>query len=209
MMHGALAAPALELLLGPRPPYVVDQRGRVARDLLDGALEMLRPQPQARRARHCLVPHDDVHLGVVEEGVLVEVRRPDREPAVVDDADLRMHVYRASAAPALIERAGEEARGVVPALVVGVDEDADLAAGVVAPVVRARGEDDDDAEVVMRWTAQILREDGDELARPEELALEVDEPLGGAHGSQVALEDRELTRGHAGIDPLGHGADEL
>jgi hypothetical protein len=39
-----VAAAALELFLRPRAPHVVDERRRIACDVLDGALEMLRPQ---------------------------------------------------------------------------------------------------------------------------------------------------------------------
>ena len=58
------------------------------------ALEVLLPQPQARVAGELGVARDDIDLGVVEQRVLVEVGGADREPGVVDDADLRVDVER-------------------------------------------------------------------------------------------------------------------
>ena len=111
---------------------------------------------------------------VVEERVLVQVRRADREPAVVDDADLRVDVDRLAApSPACVERAREEAAGAV----VGLDQHAELAARVVGAVVRLRGQHDDEAELVVGGLRSLSREDLDDLGRPEELVLEVDEPL--------------------------------
>jgi hypothetical protein len=152
--------------------------------------------------------NDDVDLGVVEERVLVQVRRADREPAVVDDPDLRVHVHDAPAPSTLVERAREEPRHTA-AVLVGVHEHADLAARVVAAVVRPCGEEHDDAEVVGGRVAQLVGEHGDDLARPEELALEIHKPLRAAQGPEVALEDRELAAAQRGIDALRHGAHEL
>ena len=66
-----------QLLAGDRPPELVDDGGRIAGDLRELALEVLGPQPQPRVARERRVAGDDVHLAVVEERVLVEVRRAD------------------------------------------------------------------------------------------------------------------------------------
>src|ERR1035437_10605392 len=41
---------------------------------------------------------DLVDLGVVEQRVLVEIRRSEREPCVIDDAHLRMDIHRRPAA---------------------------------------------------------------------------------------------------------------
>ena len=148
---------------------------------------------------------DDVHLGVVEERVLVQVRRPDREEAVVDDGDLRVHVHDPSAAPRLVQSGREEAPGAA----VGVEQHAELSARVVHAVVRMRGENDDDAEVVARRTTELVGEHHGHLARPEELALEIDEPLGPPQRAQVALENGELALRHPVVDRLRDGAHEL
>src|SRR5262249_11846482 len=66
------------------------------------------------------------HLGVAEERVLVQVGRADREPAVVDDADLRVDIHRLPGA-GLEERAGDEPSGAV----VRVDQQPELAARVL------------------------------------------------------------------------------
>ena len=60
---------------------------------------MLGPEPQPGLAREGVACHD-VHLGVVEERVLVEVGRPNRQPGVVDDPDLGVNVQRAGEPPA-------------------------------------------------------------------------------------------------------------
>src|SRR2546423_14298382 len=98
---------------------------------------MLRPELEPRWANSRFVANDAVALRVVEERVLVQVCRPDRQPAVVDDADLRVYVHDAPAPSWLVERAREEARHAATFLV-RVHEHADLAACVVPAVVRAR-----------------------------------------------------------------------
>ena len=92
------------------------------------ALEMLRPEPDPRGACEPLVAADDVHLGVVEQGVVVEVRRADGEPAVVDDADLRVHVDGLAEPPAR----GRACRPESGRSVVGVEQRAELTARVVS-----------------------------------------------------------------------------
>jgi hypothetical protein len=169
---------------------------------------MLGPQAQPRVARKPLVAQHDVHLRVVEERVLVEVRRSDGEPTVVDDADLRVHVHRPPTRSRLIERAREEAP-LVSAALGRIDEDSDLPARVVRAVVRMCGQQHDDAEVVARRLAQLAREDRDELRRPEELALEIDEALRRAQRAHVALGDGELSERQSLVYALGHGAHEL
>ena len=61
--------------------------------------------------------------------------------------------------------------------VVGGDEPAEHPARVVLAVVGLVREQDDDAEVVARRVAQLGLEDVDDLRRPQELVLEVDQPL--------------------------------
>ena len=78
---------------------------------------------------------DDVHLGVVEEGVFVQVGGAERQPAVVDDPDLGVHVdVVVDRSRPGIQRACDQA-----ALVgVGFDQFAEHAARVVGAVVRLR-----------------------------------------------------------------------
>ena len=52
-------------------------------------------------------------------------------------------------------------------------------------------------------------EDVDDLGRPQELVLEVDQVLGAAQRAGVGLEDRELAAGEHAVGALGDGADEL
>ena len=121
---------------------------------------MFRPESQPCRPNDVLVVADDVHLGVVEEGVLVQVRRADREPAVVDDPDLRMDVDGVGkAAVACVERAGEQAA----ASVVGGDQLCECAAGVVSARVRFRGEDENDSKGITRWLLEFLAKEGRDL----------------------------------------------
>ena len=145
-------------------PVLVDQLDRVdVLDLLGRELEVLGPQPDPSRPRDALVERDDVHLGVVEERVRVQVRRPEREPAVVDDPDLRVHVHGiAQVALARVDRAREEAGRLVRR----VDERGDLSARDVRAVVRSCGQEDEDAEVVARrvlsLSARIATISGDQ-----------------------------------------------
>ena len=99
---------------------------------------------------------DHVHLGVVEQRVRVEIGRPDREPAVVDDGHLGVDVQP------VVAVAGERAnrRGQQPAgVVVGADEHAELPHRVVLTVVGAGREHDHQAELVARGPAQLVREE--------------------------------------------------
>jgi len=197
--------PLLRALLGKRVPELVDDAARVAAELLHRTLEVLRPEAQAGSADERLVPEDDVHLGVVEERVLVQIRRTDGQPAVVDDPDLRVHVHPPARLAPLAQRAGEESACAV----VGRGEDAELAARVVGAVVRARRQHDDEAERVGRRPAQLVGEDRDDLRRPQELALEVDEPLRAAQGAGVGLEDAEVAARKGVVDALRDGPEEL
>src|ERR1700685_3084559 len=89
------ATSALELLARDRTPQRIDDLGRLAGDLLHRALQVLRPEPQSCLARDCGGAGYDVHLRVVEERMLVEVGRPNRQPGIVDDSDLGVNVERA------------------------------------------------------------------------------------------------------------------
>src|SRR4051812_6552057 len=82
MGHRQARLPPLELLVADRHPELVEDVGRIAAQLLEGQLEVLGPETEARLACHLRIMADDVHLGVVEERVLVQVRRADRQPAV-------------------------------------------------------------------------------------------------------------------------------
>src|SRR4029079_15749785 len=138
--------------------------------------------------------------------VLVQVRGTDRQPGVVDNRGLRMDV---DGRAARLEQRAREETILVPAFLGRGDEDAELSARVVAAVVRIRRKQNDGAEVVARRLAQLRREDLDQLWRPEELALDVDEPLNGAKRTHVALEDRELAQRQTVVEVVRHSAPEL
>src|SRR5436190_3107040 len=166
---------------------------------------MLRPEPETQVSRELGIMHDDVHLRVVEERVLVQVRRADGQPAIVDDPDLRVDIYLLPADALLDERARQKASCAG----VGFREDAELPSCVLRPVHRVRGEQDDEPELVGRWVSQLLCQYRDKLRRPEELALEIDEALCRAQGTDVALEEPEVAAGHAGVDVVRDRAHDL
>src|SRR5690348_9606545 len=94
---------------------------------------MLCPEAQPCLPGELVVVADDVHLGVVEERVFVEIGRAKGEPVVVDDGDLCVNVDGVveMTTCACVEGAGEK-----PAVVaVGFDEVAEDAAGVVGTTV--------------------------------------------------------------------------
>ena len=94
---------------------------------------MFRPEPKACFGGEPGVVGDEVHLGVVEERVLVQVGGAEGEPGVVDDSDLGMDVDRIGVrAGARVERAGEDPAGVG----VCFDQLGEHAPGVVAAGVR-------------------------------------------------------------------------
>ena len=115
---------------------------------------MLGPETQPRLPRQRGVVADDVHLGVVEERVLVEVRGADREPAVVDDADLRVHVDGVGerAVPG-VERAGEEPAGAV----VGLDQLGERPTRVVAARGGLAGNTSRTRKSGRRWAFELRR----------------------------------------------------
>src|SRR5512132_4468381 len=75
---------ARQLLRADRFPMVIDHLCRFAGDLLDRQLEVLGPEAKTGLSSEGAVVRNNVHLGVVQEGVLVEVGRAEREPGVVD-----------------------------------------------------------------------------------------------------------------------------
>ena len=135
---------------------------RVGWDLVDRQFEMFRPEAQPRLPGELGVVADDVHLGVVEERVLVQVGGAEGEPVVVDDPDLCVDVDGiGEAARARVEGAGEEPAGVV----VGFDQVAEDAARVVGAAARLRGEQQQKPEVrgrgivILSWSRASISGD--------------------------------------------------
>src|SRR4029079_8928987 len=62
---------------------------------------------------------------------------------------------------------------------------------------------------VARRILELLREDGDDLGRPEKLVLEVHEPLSRAKRADVRLENRIVATPHSAIRPGGERANDL
>src|SRR5207237_3126613 len=58
-------------------------------------------------------------------------------------------------------------------------------------------------------TLELPLQDLGDLARPEKLVLEVDEPLSGAKRTRVGLQDPELAAADRVVDPLWNGAYDL
>src|SRR3954468_9579609 len=112
-------------------------------------LQMLAPELQSRRSRELRVAGYEGCFRVVEERVLIEIGRPDRQPTVVDDSDFCVNVDLATSAR-LEERAREEA-----VVAIRIDQHAELSTCVVCAVVGAGGEKDDDEEIIARRLAQL------------------------------------------------------
>ena len=121
------------------------------------ALEVLGPQPQAGVAGERRVAGDDVDLGVVEQRVLVEVGGADREPRVVDDADLGVHVERAGALAGA--RAGSSRRGSACAPSSAATSRPSIPRVSSWPLLALCGSRTTIAEVVARRVAQLVLED--------------------------------------------------
>src|SRR4029079_1604942 len=102
------------------------------------------------------------------------------------------------------ERAAQQ-----PAVGIGLAEHPELAAGVVCARARVAGQHQDHSELVGWRRSEQLREDLDNLARPEELVLEVDEGASRAESPDVRLQDREVAEREASVDALGHGPRDL
>ena len=200
-MGHRLAGLAARLLRGgDRPPARVDELDGVALELHGRRLEVLRPQAEARRPRQLRVVGDHVDLGVVEERVVVQVGRADREPVVVDDAHLGVHVdrRRRGAGAARVERGGQQAL----AAAVGGGQHAELPLGVVFAAVRPGRQQQDQAKVGRRRVCELVAQGGDDLGGPEELVLQVDEAPRAANGAQVRLENAKAAVGGAGVATL-------
>ena len=200
-------AVALELLESDRAPALVHDRvGIVAGDRVHVHLEVLGPQPQSGLTGELGVVGDDVHLGVVQQRVSVQIGRPDREPPIVDDPHLGVDVQMVvpMAAPRADGR-GEQPAGVV----VGSDELSELAHRVVVPVVRLRRQQHDDPELVTGRPAELVGQQVDDLRCPQKLVLQVDEALGAADRAHIALEDAELTYRDGLVHVLGDGPHDL
>ena len=86
---------------------------------------------------------------------------------------------------------GEEAARAV----IRADEGCELAAGVVRAVVRLGRKQHDDAEALARWLAQLACQQLDDLRRPQELALEIDELASRAERARICLQDAKVTAG--------------
>jgi hypothetical protein len=98
---------------------------------------------------------DDVHLGVVEERVLVQIRRAEGHPAVVDDGNLGVDVDRVgTGARAGAERAGEDASVVA----VCVDQLGEDAAGIVVAALRAGRQHHQHPKTWRRWVDELFSE---------------------------------------------------
>ena len=78
-----------------------------------------------------------------------------------------------------------------------------------APSFGWAGQDRDDAELVARRVAELVREDRDDLRRPEELVLEVDEALRAPEGAPVRLEHAEVALRQRDEDALGNRPHDL
>ena len=139
-------------------------------------VQVLGPQAQPGVAGQLGVVGDDVHLGVVEQRVGVQVGRADRQPAIVDDPDLGVHVQAVVAvAGERADRGGEQSPGArrrrrrAPP---------SCPHRVVVSVVGLRREHDRRCRNSSQGGRRSLSASrSDDLGRPQELVLEVDEPL--------------------------------
>src|SRR5664279_1896081 len=92
---------------------------------------------------------------------------------------------------------------------VGVEQTTELAPCGVSTIAWLCGQQQQEPEVITRWMLDLVNEHVDHLRRPKELVLEVDEVLGRAQGSQVGIQDGELSARREAIGALRHGADDL
>ena len=80
---------------------------------------------------------DDIQLRVIEQRMLVQVRRADRHPGVIYDPNLGMNVDRpVSVGTDGVEGAGEQPTGIA----VGLHQRSQLPTGIVRAFVRRGGE---------------------------------------------------------------------
>ena len=83
---------SLQLFFADGLPELVDRFDRVARDLFDRKPEMFCPESAAGGDGELGIVEDEVHLGVVEQRMLVQVRGAKGQPGVVDDSDLGVNL---------------------------------------------------------------------------------------------------------------------
>src|SRR5437764_1189051 len=133
-----------QLLLRNRLPDRVDDSGRVAVDLGYIPFQMLRPQPQAGTSSQLWVKSQDVDLGVVEQGMLIEVRRSDGEPSVIDDADLGAYVERIGPPAGMSTHGGGQQ---APGGIIGVQQAAELTTGGICAAAGSGRQHQDHPEV--------------------------------------------------------------
>jgi hypothetical protein len=107
MGQGLVVLEEVELLLRDWPPPLVDELRGVAGDLVRRRLQMLGPEAEPRLAGEGGI-EETVHLRVVEQRMGIQVRRPDREPRVVDDPDLRVDVDDVANFPRGVDGAREK-----------------------------------------------------------------------------------------------------
>ena len=92
--------------------------------------------------------------------MLVQVRRADRQPAIVDDPDLRVNIDRLRPVRCpRVEGARQETAG--PAIC--LHEHPDLTVTFIVAAVGMRGQNDHDPELVARRVPKLRGENLDEL----------------------------------------------
>ena len=84
-----------------------------------------------------------------------------------------------------------------------------MALGVVLAVVGLGREQDHQPKRIPRRGLELVGQEVDDLGRPQELVLEIDELLGLAQGARVGLEDPELAVGDPVIHALGDRPHDL
>src|SRR5439155_22497207 len=85
----------------------------------------------------------------------------------------------------------------------------ELPSRVVRTVGRICRQDEYQPELVAGWPLDLALQDLGDLARPEELAFEVDEPLRRPERPHVGLENPKVPSGNPAVDVLRHRADDL
>ena len=177
-----------ELLLADRLPQLVDRLHRIVRDLRLAEFEMS-DQRRSGFPREPRIVGDDVHLGVVEQRVLVQVRRAQREPVVVDDRDLRVDVDGIGD----VARAGEEEQASTrPASSSASIKWPSTPRVSSAPLFGFDGSSSTSRKSGCGGWTIFAWQHGLDLGRPEELVLDVDEALGGLERPHVRLENGEI-----------------
>ncbi len=135
----------------------------------------------------------DVHFGVIEERVLVEICGADREPGIVDDCELRVHVDGVDdGARAGVERTSKQAAGLVHPLRSARRGRPGCRRRRCSPLPAAPAAAGSPGSAGRQLVDQDLRD----LGRPEELVLDVDEPSRSAERPNVGLEDPKVAARH-------------